>query len=67
MLEFIVNTKAELCAAIRAAAQTTFEKAHQNPVRIQFGTARYTFLAGITERRAKKLIRNANEFMRGAR
>lgn len=60
-MEFEVATYAALHAAIRAAAQPTFEQARQNPVRILFGTTRMTFREGISEIRAKQLIRNSRE------
>lgn len=58
MLEFEVTTKDALRAAINAAAQPTYEEAKCNPVRIQFNTTVLTFKEGISEIRARQLIRN---------
>lgn len=58
MLEHVVSNKAELVAAVRAAAQTTFQAAHANPVRITLGSAVYRFPHGIHETRAEQIVRN---------
>ena len=58
MLEFEVTSKEALRAAINAAAQPTYEEAKRNPVRIQFNTTVLTFKEGISEIRARQLIRN---------
>lgn len=58
MMQFEVNNRVQLVAAIRAIAQPTFEKAHENPARIQLGTTQYNFPNGIQERRANTIVRN---------
>lgn len=58
MDEYVVETKAQLAAAVAAAAQPSFEEAKKNPVRIDFGSTRYTFNEGIHESRAKQIVAN---------
>lgn len=57
MNTFIVFSKPQLVAAIRAASFPTFEEAAKNPVTITLGTAVYSFPHGVHERRAKVIIR----------
>jgi hypothetical protein len=63
-----VGGRAELCAAVRAAAQPTFELARANPVSIKLlGTsARYLFKEGLHETRAVRLEREINRTPKGA-
>lgn len=58
MLEYEVTNRAELIAAVNAAAQTTFEAAKANPVRITWGRCTYRFAKGIHATRAKQLVRS---------
>lgn len=58
MLEYEVANRAELIAAVNAAAQTTFEEAEANPVRITWGRCTYRFAGGIHVTRARQLVRN---------
>ena len=60
MDEHIVSSKAQLVAAIKAAAQPTYEKAKANPLGIICGSARYTFKEGIHESRARRIIASIN-------
>lgn len=64
MLEFEVNSRRELQAAIRAAAQPTYEAARQNPVRITWGRFYMSFKEGIHESRAERMVRQANQLGR---
>lgn len=61
MDQHIVNTRGELGAAIKAAAQPTFADARANPFTVVCGTAKYTFKEGVTERRADTLLRNISK------
>ena len=54
----IVTSKAQMVAAIRAAAHPTFEAARKDPVTIRWGTTTFTFKEGIHETRAKELVYN---------
>lgn len=58
MLEYEVTNRAELIAAVNAAAQATFEAARANPVRITWGRCTYRFAEGIHATRAKQLVRS---------
>ena len=58
MLEYEVTNRAGLIAAVNAAAQTTFEAAKANPVRITWGRCTYRFAEGIHVARAKQLVRS---------
>ena len=58
MLEYEVTNRAGLIAAVNAAAQTTFEAAKANPVRITWGRCTYRFAEGIHATRAKQLVRD---------
>lgn len=58
MLEYEVANRAELIAAVNAAAQTTFAAAKANPVRITWGRCTYRFAEGIHATRAKQLVRS---------
>ena len=58
MLEYKVNSKAELIAAISASAQPTYAEARNNPVKISLGSTKYRFEGGIHEERAKQVINN---------
>lgn len=68
MLEYEVANRAELIAAVNAAAQTTFDAAKANPVRITWGRCTYRFAEGIRATRAKQLVRDIRRFVsaRGA-
>jgi hypothetical protein len=68
MMEYEVTGRAELCAAVRAAAQPTFELARANPVSIKLlGTsASYLFKEGLHETRAVRLEREINRTPKGA-
>ena len=57
MLEYEVTNRAGLIAAVNAAAQTTFEAAKANPVRITWGRCRYSFPGGLQADRAERLLR----------
>ena len=59
MNEFDVTSKAEMIAAVKAAAVPTYEEARRNPVTIRLlGTScRYLFPEGIQERRAEGIVR----------
>lgn len=59
----VVNTRAELIAAVRASAQPTYELAKRNPVLIQFGRATYTFKEGIHEQRAIQIEKNIRKML----
>ena len=54
----IVQTKPQLVAAIKAGARLTFEEAKANPFEVQLGKTKYTFKAGLHERRSREIIRN---------
>lgn len=58
MLEYEVANRAELIAAVNAAAQTTFAAAEANPVRITWGRCTYRFADGIHVTRARQLVRD---------
>lgn len=58
MLEYEVTNRAELIAAVNAAAQTTFDAAKANPVRITWGRCTYRFAEGIHAPRARQLVRS---------
>lgn len=58
MLEYEVTNRAGLIAAVNAAAQTTFDAAKANPVRITWGRCTYRFAEGIHATRAKQLVRS---------
>lgn len=58
MNEFVVNTKPELVAAIKAGAEETFDAAKRNPFQVTLGTAVYTFKEGLHVRRSREIIRN---------
>lgn len=58
MLEYEVANRAELIAAVNAAAQPTYAEARLNPVRITWGRCTYRFAAGIHVTRAKQLVRD---------
>jgi hypothetical protein len=57
----IVNTRGELGAAIKAAAQPTLADARDNPFTVVCGTTKYTFKEGVTERRADTLLRRISK------
>ena len=61
MLEYTVSTKAQLIAAIKAAAQPTFGTARSNPVHIQLGTTHYHFREGLQQQHADHVIRNIKQ------
>ena len=65
MLEYEVTNRAGLIAAVNAAAQTTFEAAKANPVRITWGRCTYRFAEGIHATRAEKLVQKIRR-LRGA-
>lgn len=58
MLEYEVANRAELIAAVNAAAQPTYAEARLNPVRITWGRCRYSFPGGLQADRAERLLRN---------
>lgn len=58
MLGYEVTNRAGLIAAVNAAAQTTFDAARANPVRITWGRCTYRFADGIHATRAKQLVRD---------
>ena len=58
MLEHTVTNRAELVAAVRAAAQTTHAEARKNPVHITCGTTAYRFPNGLHTSRAEQIVRN---------
>lgn len=58
MLEYEVANRAELIAAVNAAAQTTFAAAEANPARITWGRCTYRFAEGIHVTRARQLVRD---------
>lgn len=68
MMEYEVAGKAELIAAVRAAAQPSYEAAKLCPVTIRvLGTScKYLFPEGIAERRADKLVRRIKALPAGA-
>lgn len=57
MLEYVVENRAGVVAAVKAATQPTFEKAKENPVQIVCGSTTYSFKEGIHETRAKQLLK----------
>lgn len=61
MLEYEVTNRAGMVAAVKAAAQPTFEQAKQNPVQIKCGGTTYSFKEGISEQRAKALLQRIME------
>ena len=58
MLAHTVTNRAELVAAVRAAAQTTHAEARKTPVRITCGTTEYHFPNGLHTSRAEQIVRN---------
>lgn len=58
MLEYEVTGRAELAAAVKAAAQPSYEMARLNPVAITLlGTScRYLFPNGITQGKAERIV-----------
>lgn len=58
MDNFVVFSKPQLVAAIKAGAQSTWEAAKANPFIVKLGTQTFTFKDGLHERRAKYIIRN---------
>jgi len=58
MLEYEVNNREELVAAIKAAAQPSFAEARNNPVKITLGKTRYALPNGVQEDRAAQITRN---------
>ena len=58
MDEFIVETRDGVAAAIKAAAQPSYEKARANPFIVRFMRTVYTFQWGVTEANAKHITRN---------
>lgn len=57
MLEYEVENRAGLVAAIKAAAQPSFAEARNNPVQIKCAGTTYDFKEGIQHNRAETLIR----------
>lgn len=68
MLEFEVEGRAELAAAVLAAAQPTFEAARRNPVTIRLlnTSCVYLFKEGIQEGRAERILKNLSRTPKGA-
>lgn len=58
MMQFEVDNRAQLVAAIRAVAQPSYREARENPARIQLGTTQYNFPNGLQERMANTIVRN---------
>lgn len=56
--DYIVETKAQLVAALKAAAQPTFEVAKKHPFTVRWGSTRYTFKEGVSEIRLKQILAN---------
>ena len=66
MDDLVVESSAQLAAAVAAAAQPTFELAKASPFRITWGTTVYTFKQGVHEARARSIVRNIKRVMRRA-
>lgn len=67
MLEYEVHSRAQLIAAVLAAAQPSFAAARANPVRITWGRCVYRFAEGIETLRAVQLVREIRRTLpRGA-
>lgn len=68
MLEFEVGGRAELAAAVLAAAQPSFELARANPVTIKLlnTSCAYLFKEGIQQSRAERVVKNIARSPRGA-
>lgn len=58
MLEFEVQNKTQLRAAIIAAAQTSEAEAQATPATIRWGKTVYRFGNGISPARKRELLRN---------
>ena len=56
--DFVVETKAQLIAALKAAAQPTFEVAKKHPFTVRWGSTRYTFKEGVSQLRAAEIVTN---------
>jgi hypothetical protein len=54
----VVTSKAQMVAALRAAAHPTFEQARKDPVTIRWGTTLFKFKEGIHTTRAEEIIKN---------
>ena len=63
MLEYEVHSRAQLIAAVQAAAQPTFEAAKANPVRITWGRCVYRFGEGIHATRVDLLVRSIRKIV----
>lgn len=61
MLEFDVNSGAELRAAVMAASQATYDEARKHPVVIRYGRATYTFPNGLHHSRAERISAEINK------
>lgn len=63
-----VEGREQLMAAIKAAAQPTYELAKQNPTRIEMvdTVTTYDFPSGITERRARQILGKIRSTPKGA-
>ena len=68
MNEFTVTSRAELMAAVRAAAMPSYSEARRNPVTIELlGTScRYLFPEGIQESRAEAICKRITKTPAGA-
>jgi hypothetical protein len=68
MMEFEVDSKSAMIAAVRAAAQPTYEAARKCPVTIRVlnTSCKYLFPEGIAELRADKLVRRIKALPAGA-
>ena len=64
MNSFVVETPAQLSAALLAAAEDTYEAARDNPFQIRFGTAKYTFREGLHRFRAAHIALAARKMYR---
>lgn len=54
----VVTSKAQMVAALRAAAHPTFEQARKDPVTIRWDTTLFKFKEGIHAARAEEIIKN---------
>lgn len=57
---FVVESRAQLIAAIQAGSRSSFEAALHAPFSVELGRTRYSFPRGCTQQRADKIRANAN-------
>lgn len=55
----VVESRAQLIAAIQAGACNTFAEARKAPFTVQLGSTRYSFIEGLTQQRADYICANA--------